>query len=259
MTPPEKHPYSCPEYYDLAWSQGQAEECRFFLRCFEQHASRPVQRLLEPACGTGRLLLLLARAGLRVRGVDLDRDAVDYCNARFRRNGQRGPAVVGDMTALEPAPAVDVVLVTNNSFRHLLTEDAARSHLASAARALRPGGLYVAGLHLVPTKGQRLETESWVGARGGLKVETRVWTQTLNRVTRREHIGVALDVHSGKRRFQLDGSITLRTYTARQMQATLRSVSQLRLIATYDFRYEDPVGVDSATQDVIYVLRKDGR
>lgn len=253
-----RHPYSCPQYYDLAWGQGLSTESRFFQRCFERHATgRRVRRVLEPACGTGRLLLLFARSGFRVHGVDLDRDSVEYCNARFRRNGLPSPAVVGDMTELAPKAPVDAIIVTNNSFRHLMSETAARRHLASAAKALRPGGLYIAGLHLLPGEGVRLTHESWTGARGKLRVRSRVWASDLNRAARREQVEVALDIRSGKRKFTLDGSIALRTYTAKQIRTTLGAAPGLRVVAAYDFRFDDPISVDSSTQDVIFVLRKE--
>lgn len=84
----------------------------------------------DVACGDGHTLSLLGRAGLLAVGVDVEPRAVQVAR-------RHAPAVVGDAHALPLATgAYDVVLVecAVSTFA-----DPARA-LASAARALRPGG-----------------------------------------------------------------------------------------------------------------------
>ena len=90
--------YDFPKYYDLVFGSDWRAEFDFLTACFEKHASRPIRRLFEPACGTGRLLIKLAQAGYEVSGLDLNPHAVDYCNRRFARHGLASPAFVGDMS-----------------------------------------------------------------------------------------------------------------------------------------------------------------
>ena len=49
-----------------------------------------------------------------------------------------------------------------------------------------------------------------------------------------------------------------RTYSAAQMMACLKKVPEFEIVETFDFAYEpdDPVKVDSQTEDVVFVLRK---
>ena len=47
-------------------------------------------------------------------------------------------------------PQVDIAYCFVNTFRHLLTEEDAVQHLQSVAASLRPGGLYLLGLHMLP-------------------------------------------------------------------------------------------------------------
>ncbi len=46
--------YDYPVYYDLIFGSDWRAEFDFLTGCFERFAKRPVKRLFEPACGTGR-------------------------------------------------------------------------------------------------------------------------------------------------------------------------------------------------------------
>ena len=76
--------YDYPRYYDLVYGSDWKAEFDFLTRIFNQHVTGTTKRLLEPACGTGRLMFRLERAGLGVDGLDLSEKAVDYCNRRLR-------------------------------------------------------------------------------------------------------------------------------------------------------------------------------
>ncbi len=118
--------YDHPKYYDLVFGADCAAEVKFILACGEQYMSKPVQRLLEPACGTGRLLHAFAKRGYQVGGLDLNPRAVEFCNARLRRHGFPASAFVGDMSDFRVKRKYDIAFNTINSFRHLSSELAAR-------------------------------------------------------------------------------------------------------------------------------------
>jgi 2-polyprenyl-3-methyl-5-hydroxy-6-metoxy-1,4-benzoquinol methylase len=79
--------YDYPVYYDVVFGSDWRAEFKFLEGVFRLHGRRPTRSLFEPACGTGRLLVPLAKAGYRVAGNDLNERAVDYCNARLKRRG----------------------------------------------------------------------------------------------------------------------------------------------------------------------------
>lgn len=71
--------YHDPKYYDLSYSHDMKDELAFLKGIFGNIRGRTnPRRLLEPACGTGRLLVPLARAGFRCTGFDIDPRAIDY-------------------------------------------------------------------------------------------------------------------------------------------------------------------------------------
>ncbi len=252
------HLYDYPKYYDLVYGSDWKAEFNFLQACFRKHTRRPVTRLFEPACGTGRLLIKFAETGALVAGNDLNPRAVEFCNARFQRRQLPPPAVVGDMADFRLRRKVDAAFNMINSFRHLPNERSARSHLRCVARALSKGGLYVLGLHLTPTEGNRIDREEWSARRGNLAVVSTLWTKGVDLKKRVERIGMTFDVYTPRKQFRIVDEMIYRTYTARQMRQLLASVPELEMIETYDFVYDidDPITIGPATEDVVFVLQK---
>lgn len=254
----EGHLYDFPRYYDLVFGSDWKAEFHFLRHCFEKHAAGTVSKAFEPACGTGRLMFRLAKAGYAVSGLDLNAKAVAYCNARLRRHGFSDAAFVADMTDFRLPEQVDAAFNTINSFRHLQTGAAAHDHLTCVAKSLRAGGIYVLGLHLTPTTIAPIEEESWSATRGNLCVNTRLWTTSRDLKKRQERFSMTYDVYTPTRSFRIQDSIAFRTYTAREMQSLLDRITDLEIVATYDFAYDinHPISIDSNTEDVVYVLRR---
>ncbi len=255
--------YNYPKYYDLVFGSDWAAEFHFFRACFQKHAKREVRRLLEPACGTGRLLVRLAEAGYETAGLDLNPLAVKFCNQRFARKGWKPVAIVGDMADFSLGDfggrkKFDAGFNPINSFRHLPSEAAAESHLHCMADTLAKGGIYLLGLHLTPTVGERVEEESWSASRGHLTVNSYMWSEALDLKKRNERVGMTFDVYTPTRQFRIVDEMAYRTYTARQMADLLARIPEFEIAATYDFTYdvEEPVTIDARTEDVVYVLRK---
>jgi SAM-dependent methyltransferase len=250
--------YDYPAYYDLVFGSDWRAEYKFLVACFDKHAHRPVRSLFEPACGTGRLMIKFAEAGYEVSGNDLNAHAVEFCNARFERRGFAPAAVVGDMSAFLLKRKVDVMYNMINSFRELPDESAAESHLHCVARGLAEGGLYVLGLHLTPTEGERVDAESWSARRGNLAVTSSLWSEAIDLEKREEKIGMEYDVYTPTRHQKIVGSTIYRTYTLAQFTSLLECVPDLKVEAVYDFSYEidRPIALSAATEDAVYVLRR---
>jgi SAM-dependent methyltransferase len=250
--------YDYPKYYDVLFGSDWKAEFDFLEACFARHALRPVRRLFEPACGTGRLLVKLAEAGYEVSGNDLNPNAIEYCNARLVRRGFPPSAVVGDMADFRLRRKVDAAFSTINSFRHLGSEEDAQSHLACTARALAKGGIYILGFHLTPARRPTCDRESWSARRGHLSVLSRMWSIHVDRRRRRERVGFRVDVYTPTRQIQLQEEFLFRTYTCGQFRALIGRIPELEIVETYDFTYDvhQPIRVTSKTEDVVFVLRK---
>jgi SAM-dependent methyltransferase len=96
------------------------------------------RELLELGCGTGRVAIPLAEAGLRVTGVDLSPAMLG--RARERAGGLALRLVEGDMRTLDLGERFGVVLVPLGGLQHMATAAEVASALATVARHLAPGG-----------------------------------------------------------------------------------------------------------------------
>ncbi len=70
--------YSLPVYYDVSFSHDMREELAFLKKIFQLYSDNRNPKLLEPACGTGRLLVPLLRDGYRCTGFDNNPQALAY-------------------------------------------------------------------------------------------------------------------------------------------------------------------------------------
>jgi len=116
------------------------QEVRWHLH-WAPKASGPVLGL---ACGTGRLLVRLAKAGHEVTGIDLSetmlgiaRSHVETLPAAVRR---RVRLRRGDMERFDLDERFGVVLIADNSFRELSTRRQLLRCLRRVQRHLRPAG-----------------------------------------------------------------------------------------------------------------------
>ncbi|MBX3425742.1 MAG: class I SAM-dependent methyltransferase [Pirellulales bacterium] len=250
--------YDFPKYYDLVYGSDWKAEFDFLEGCFERYTDRVVERLFEPACGTGRLLYRFAKVGYDAAGLDLNPKAIAFCNERLVKHGLPPSAFVGDMSDFKLRRKVDAAFNTINSFRHLQTHAQAVGHLRCMASCIARGGLYVLGLHLTPTAVPPMEEESWAARRGNLAVLSRVWVVEHNRRKRQERVGMSFDVYTPTRQLRIVDETAFRTYTAPQMRDLLAEVPEFEIVAIHDFGYDlsYEVVVTAATEDVVYVLRR---
>jgi ubiquinone/menaquinone biosynthesis C-methylase UbiE len=103
-------------------------------------------RVLELGCGTGRIALPLARAGVTLVGID--RSAPMLARAARRARG-RLPLVRGDIRALPFGDReFSLVLAPYGVLQSLLRERDLAATLESVSRVLAPGGRF--GIDLVP-------------------------------------------------------------------------------------------------------------
>ncbi len=250
--------YDYPKYYDLLFGSDWKAEFDFLQACIAKHATRPVKRLFEPACGTGRLLIKLAKSGYEVGGNDLNEKSINFCNDRLHRYDFPKSTVVGDMSDFKVRKKYDVGFNFINTFRHLATEATAEAHLHCMAAAINKGGFYALGISLLPTDADREEEESWSAQRGNLGITSYMWSKGIDKKTRLEGLGITLDIYTPTQHRRIVDHMDYRTYTSRQFKSLLKKVPEFQIEETYDFAFDvnQPVTIDGETEDVVYILRK---
>lgn len=253
--------YRLPRYYDIVYEPGTNEEADFLQDVLEHHAGRAREAaILEPACGTGRLMAAMARRGHRVSGFDASEPMLAYARRRLRRHRQRAEIAPGRLEQFRHHQRFDMAHCLFSTFKYLPSEPAARSHLACVARVLRPGGIYLLGLHLSDYTDRRRSRERWVGRRGGVRVTCNVQEWPAERRRRRARVRSRLIVQQDGETRRYETNWHFRTYSRHQLERLLASVPELTHIATHDFRHDltQPVALDDGLPDKVLVLRRTG-
>jgi len=127
-------------YYDLE-NADFTEDLEYWLDLAEEHGDP----ILELGCGTGRVLLNLARRGHAVTGLDNSPDMLARLQAKLAAaSGQHlasAPHIV--MASLEDfdlGQRFRLAIMPFNTFMHLLTTEAQLAALERIRRHLAPGG-----------------------------------------------------------------------------------------------------------------------
>jgi SAM-dependent methyltransferase len=254
----ESNWYDYPQYYDIAFQSETLPEADFIEAACRKYCPFPARKLLEAACGTGRLVTALAARGYEMTGIDTNAAALDFLRRRLQRRKLRATIRQADMAAFQLPQPVDAAFCTFSSFRHLLTEEAARSNLECVADGLRPGGIYILGLHLLPPDASPECIERWREQHRGIRVSVDLRVIDSNRRKRIETLRVSLLVRRGLQELRIRDEFPLRLYTAAQIRKLLASVPCLELCDVYDFWYEidQPLKLNNEISDTVFVLRK---
>lgn len=135
------------EAYDAANPTVPGGDDVGFLRRLADEVGGPV---LELGCGTGRVAIPLAEAGLEVVGLDRSREMLAIAAAKRTslpaQVRRRLRLVEGDMTDFRLGRRFGLAFAAFRVFQHLLEPVDQRAALAAVRRHLRPGGLLVLDL-----------------------------------------------------------------------------------------------------------------
>src|SRR5690606_2260295 len=124
-------------------------------------------------------------------------------------------------------------------------------------QALRPGGLYILGLHLFPPDADLEDCERWTETYRGIRVTTTFRVLEADLAARREILRTNLCAKSRDRCVRVRTDYPMRIYSSRQFKRLLDSVPEWELCDVYDFwcEIDQPLKLDDHISDTIAVLR----
>lgn len=250
--------YENPRYYDLIFDEDTALEGAFLETMLERYGQSGGKRVLEPACGSGRLITEMVERGYDVTGFDASEAMLGFAHERLRKRRLKADVRAGRMEDFRTRARFDLAHCLVSTFKYLLTEEHARAHLECVARSLRKGGLYVLGLHLSEYDVTSKTRERWVVERDGAHVVCNIQSWPPDRKTRLEKVRSRLIVQEGRQTRRMETVWNFRTYDARQLRRLLRSVPALEHVTTFDFTYElgQERALDDEQMDCVLILRR---
>lgn len=131
-------------WYDrLTGNVDYAARADYFEELISRHRTGGGKLLLDLACGTGTLSLLLAQRGWDVIGVDGSGDMLAQAQAKAAMCEARPLFLCQEMEDLDLYGTVDVCLCTLDSLNHVLTTDGLRRIFARLRLFVETDGLFI--------------------------------------------------------------------------------------------------------------------
>ncbi|MGH9277950.1 MAG: class I SAM-dependent methyltransferase [Acidimicrobiales bacterium] len=125
------------EVYDfhlpIGFSNGDVEY-------YARHLAGVRRTILEPATGTGRVLIPLLEAGFRVEGLDHSPEMLAICRQHCLERGLEPVLRIGDMESFVQPEAYEAVIIPAGSIRNLDGRNAVLRALSCFHESLVPGG-----------------------------------------------------------------------------------------------------------------------
>ncbi len=133
---------SFAQVYDIYMDTVPYEQwCQNILGLFEKYGVATGGTVVDLGCGTGAMSRLLAGAGFSVIGVDLSEEMLGIA---ANKDGSEGILYVcQDMTDLELAAPVPVMVSLCDSMNYLVEDGALEATLARVKQFLEPGGIFI--------------------------------------------------------------------------------------------------------------------
>jgi SAM-dependent methyltransferase len=148
------------------WSASVTEDVEFYVE-EAQASGGPV---VELACGTGRISVPVAKAGIRVIGVDASAGMLEVASDFARAEGVEAllDLRLGDMREPPVEERVPLVLIPFRSLLHMTTDADRLRALAAANELLLPGGRLVFDV-FAPSSGDVEDTHGrWLEREPGI-------------------------------------------------------------------------------------------
>lgn len=157
--------------YDLIAPFYDIEHMRFDedLDLYRNFAELCGGKILELACGSGRVLLPLARAGHELTGVDSSEEMLDLARMRLEEAGVEKCCrlVKQDLCQLHLDQKFRLAFIALGSFAHITSRRAQQQALASVKEHLSPGGTFIIDIsnadvrYMEELSGQMLHQGTW--------------------------------------------------------------------------------------------------
>jgi SAM-dependent methyltransferase len=242
-------------YRELWAGQTSAERTAADVDGIEQvlarHGASQPARILDLACGDGRISVALASRGHDVTGLDFSASMLAAAQSRAQEAAVSLPLVEADMRDAAVSGPVDVVINWFSSFGYFAERSDDLAVLEAARAALAPGGLLLLETQhrdrIAALQASGTPQRGWRSFGPGTVVLEERWFDPVT-----GYAGEELTILRGDQPVQRR-AFAVRLYTATELVAMLQA-ADLRLEAVYGGPGPSPFGV---TTRLLVVARRD--
>lgn len=127
-----------PKYYDLTYG------ANFLDFPFYTDITKDIKgKVLEVACGTGRMYLELLKQGVNIHGIDLSKAMLDALRKKAVEKNLEPKVSVADMRNFNLDEVFEIIIIPGRSFLHNITTDDQLSTLKCLRKHLADNGRLV--------------------------------------------------------------------------------------------------------------------
>lgn len=154
------------EVYDLDKPVGRAyRDLEFYMERLRDCKGK----ILEPAVGTGRILIPLLQEGWEVHGMDRSTEMLSLCRAHCEKRGLTPLLYEEDMVSFSLSHKYEAIIVPTGSFLLIKDRSDSLQALTCFYEHLVPGGRLILDLFLqTELQSSYVSTRTWTNAEGEL-------------------------------------------------------------------------------------------
>jgi SAM-dependent methyltransferase len=253
---------SISEFYDSTPLYAERRDIEFYVA--EGRAAGG--RVLELGCGTGRVLLPTARAGVEITGLDASANMLERCRSKLAAEPEevrrRAGLVRGDLADFDLGRQFALITIPFRPFQHLLTVETQLGCLGAVRRHLAAGGRLIFDVfHVHPAS---VNDPAWMKEKeegpatalpDGRKVRRTTRIAAFHRSTQTNEVEFCWYItHPNGRQEETRWRVALRYYYRYEVEHLLARAG-LRVAALYGDYDRSPFGDESP--DMIFVAEND--
>lgn len=242
------------ELYDIAFDWDLTPEVDWIL----ERLGQDCRSVLEPACGSGRMLEAIGKRGIEIFGFDRSPGAIAFAKQRLL-GIKNASADVGEMTSFSLKRVFDGAICPVNTLAHLSPEELAQ-HLRCTAQHLKPGARYLVQVSLRDPAALKLADHiiEWEASRRDTKLNMSVRIVRFDIENSRELHLFRIEVLSGRRSCEILEETHWMTMWTENAWKKLVAASSFEEVAQYDGDQDErpPVRIGQTGKLMWHELRR---
>lgn len=247
-------------YYDIALRRDVSREADFIVQLYQHHTGKPLQSLVDIACGPGYYARQLARRGIKTCGLDLNQEMVNMAREQAMAEGVAIDWLTADMRSFQLPQPVDMAITMFDSLDALIHNEDLIQHFRAVAHNLYPGGLYLVDVcHPRNLSHDVYGPFRYSGERDGIEVEI-IWGTNNPRydlVTNSTRAALEVHVNDNGRKQIIYDEADERLLLPQELTLLAMLSGMLQVIGWYgDYTLHQPLDHSPASQRLICVFQK---